>query len=226
MKKELEIVIGDSWHPRALPYFAMLLMALMLITNVLNLKFINFFGLSIIGSQISFALSLILADIMTEVYGYRRVRRLLWAGISCLVLYAIFVQVVVLLPPAASFAGNAAFVKVFANAPRIVVASIASYFLTELTNSSIMSSLKVRFHSKYFYGRALGSTAVAQAVDVVVFYTIAFAGVLPLSLILSAGTFSWVAVIVCEILVLPLTKKLSHVLKHYEGVEHYDQAPR
>ncbi|MES2225462.1 MAG: queuosine precursor transporter [Patescibacteria group bacterium] len=226
MKKELTLAIGDSWHPRALPYLAMILMAMMLITNVLNLKFINFFGLSIIGSEIIYVFSLILSDIMTEVYGYRRVRRLLWAGLSCLVLYAVFVQAVVLLAPAHGYTSNAAFVTVFAQAPRIVVASIAAYFVTELANSLVMSRMKVRFRSKYFYARALGSTMVAQAANGVVFFGIAFTGVMPLNLIVSACVFSWVAVIVCETLILPITKRLAYLLKHYEGVEHYDQAPQ
>lgn len=226
MKKELKIVIGDSWYPRALPYLGMLLMALMLITNILNLKFIDFFGISIIGSQLSFAFSLILADILTEVYGYRRVRRLLWAGLACLVLYALFVQIVVVLPPALNYTGNEAFVSVFAQAPRIVVASILAYFVTELTNSFIMSRLKVRLQGKHFYGRALFSTVGAQGIDVVVFYSVAFAGVLPLSLLVSAALFSWVAVVVCEILILPLTKEFALRLKQYEGVEHFDSAPQ
>lgn len=225
MKKELEIAIGDSWNPRALPYFAMLLMSLMLITNILNLKFVSVFGFSVIGSLITYALSLILADIMTEVYGYRRVRRLLWAGLACLVLYAVFVQAVVMLPPASDYLGNGAFMAVFAQAPRIVVASIIAYFVTERTNSFIMSHLKVRFRSKYFYGRALGSTAVAQVVNIISFFGIAFAGVMPLPLIVSAGVFSWIAVLGCEIVIAPLTKQLADLLKQYEGVEHYDSAP-
>lgn len=225
MKKELRIAIGDTWEPRALPYFAMLLMALMLITNVLNLKFVTVFGFSVIASLITYALSLVLADIMTEVYGYRRVRRLLWVGLACLVLYALFVQAAVLLPPASDYAGNSAFVSVFAQAPRIVVASIIAYFVTELANSIVMSRLKIRLRAKFFYGRALASTAIAQAINVAAFFGIAFAGVMPLSLIISVSVFSWIAVLGCEVLVLPITKKFAHAVKQYEGVEHYDDAP-
>lgn len=221
----IKIAIGDTWQPRALPYFAMIMMALMLITNVLNLKFVDFFGISIIASQISYVLSLILADVLSEVYGYRRVRRLLWVGLGCLVLYAVFVQIAVLLPPALGYEGNASFMNVFAQAPRIVVASIAAYFVTELTNSFIMSRLKVRLRARYFYGRALFSTAVAQVINAATFFTIAFAGVLPLAVIVSASAVSWVAVLLCETVILPITKQVTVRVKRFEQVEHYDEDP-
>jgi uncharacterized integral membrane protein (TIGR00697 family) len=224
--KELTVAIGDTWQPKALAYFAMPMMALMLITEVLNLKFIDFFGISIIGSQISYVLSLITADILAEVYGYRRVRRLLWVGLAGLVAYALFVELAVVLPPAAGYANNPSFVALFSQVPRITSAGIIAYFVTELTNSYVMSRLKVYFTARYFYGRALTSVAIAQVVNVCAFYGIAFIGVLPLGVMLSAGAVSWVAVMLCETVVLPLTKRLARFVKEYEGVEHYDAAPR
>lgn len=223
--KDLSVRIGDTWQPKALPYFAMLMMALMLITNILNLKFIAFFGLSVIASQISYVFSLILADVLAEVYGYRRVRKLLYMGLGCLVLYAVFVQAAVALPPAADFPNDDAFRQIFFAAPRVVGASIAAYFATELVNSFIMSRLKVRLNARFFYLRAFAAVGVAQIVNGAVFWSVAFGGILSLHLILSAAAFSWVAVMVCEIVVLPLTKRLATILKRYEGVEHFDSQP-
>ncbi len=223
--KQLAVAVGDTWQPKALPYLAMALMASMLITEVLNLKFVEVFGISVIGSQISFVISLVLADVLTEVYGYRRVRRLLWAGLACLVVYAAFVQVTVELPPAAGYANNDAFRALFSQSPRIVFASLLAYFVTERTNSYIMSRLKVHYHARFFYGRAVMSVGIAQLVDVGVFYGIAFAGVMPLSGILSASMVSWVAVMACELCVLPITKRFARRLKEHEGVEHYDFQP-
>ena len=225
MTGELSVKVGDTWHPRALPYFAMLMMALMLVTNILNLKFVSFFGVSIIASQISYVLSLILADILAEVYGYRRVRRLLYVGLACLVLYAVFIQVAVWLPPAADYANDPAFRAVFWQTPRVVGASIAAYFVTELVNSYIMSNLKVRLRGRYFYMRATAAVGVAQIVNGVTFWTIAFAGTLSLGLIVSAAAFSWVVVMACEVVVLPLTRRLAVAVKRYEGVEHFDAEP-
>jgi uncharacterized integral membrane protein (TIGR00697 family) len=223
--ENLRVAIGDTWQPRALPYLSMVMMALMLITNVLNLKFINFFGFSIISSQISYVLSLILADILAEVYGYRRVRKLLYVGLCCLVLYAGFVQFAVWLPPAKDFSGNQAFHDVFWQAPRVVAASVAAYFVTELVNSFVMSRLKVRLRARFFYLRAIAAVGTAQVVNGATFWTIAFAGTLPLRLILSAASFAWAVVMICELIVLPVTRQLALAVKRYEGVEHFDAAP-
>ena len=225
MANNLRVEVGDTWHPKALPYLAMIMMALMLITNMLNLKFFNFFGFSVIASQISYVLSLILADVLAEVYGYRRVRRLLYVGLACLVMYAAFVQIAVILPPALDYANDAAFSQIFWQAPRVVAASIAAYFATELVNSFIMSHLKVRLRARFFYLRAVAAVGVAQVVNGAVFWTVAFGGVLSMRLILSAAAFSWIAVMVCELVVLPFTKRLAVWLKRYEGVEHYDNEP-
>ena len=203
----------------------MMMMSLMLITNILNLKFISFFGLSVIASQISYVLSLIIADIMAEVYGYRRVRRLLWVGLGCLVAFAGFVQLAVVLPPAAGYTNNAAFRSVFAATPRLVAASILAYFVTELTNSFIMSRLKIALNARRFYLRALAAVGVAQVVNGTVFYVTAYGGQMPVSTIVSAASFSWAAVMICEVAVLPLTKRLAVFVKRYEGVEHFDSAP-
>ncbi len=201
------------------------MMALMLITNVLNLKFINVFGFSVIASQLSYVLSLIIADVMAEVYGYRRVRRLLYVGLGCLILYAVFLQAAVQLPPAPGYTSNTAFRVIFSATPRIVGASIAAYFVTELTNSYLMSRLKIKLHARHFYWRAATAVAIAQIVNGATFFTLAYGGILPLMTILSAGVFSWTVVMICEFLILPVTKQLATAVKRYEGIEHFDSAP-
>ncbi len=225
MGDPLTVVIGDGWRPRLLVYFAMAILALMLTSNVLNLKFIDVAGVSIIGSQAVYVLSLITADIMAEVYGYRRVRRVLYMSLACLTAYAVALQLVVAAPPAHGFSTDRAFRTVFAQSPRIAVASVAGYFVTELVNSLVMSRLKVRLAGAFFYGRALLSVGTAQIVNAVTFFGVAFAGVMPLSALASAGAVSWLTVMGCEVCVLPLTKRLAWAVKRYEGVEHYDAAP-
>jgi queuosine precursor transporter len=223
---QLTVAIGDTWQPKLMVYFGMAMMALMLITNVLNLKFVDVHGITVIASQITYVLSLVLADVMAEVYGYRRVRRLLYVGLGCLTLYAVCLQIAVALPPAQDYTGDAAFKAVFAQTPRIVTASLAAYFVTELTNSFIMSRLKVRFVARHFYGRAVTSVGLAQIVNGVTFYGIAFAGTMSTALILSAGAVSWAIVMLCEVLVLPLTRQLAVVVKQHEGIEHFDLPPQ
>jgi uncharacterized integral membrane protein (TIGR00697 family) len=225
MTAQLKVAVGDSWHPRLLPYFAVVMVALMLITNVLNLKFVDVMGISVIGSQIVYIFSLILADIMAEVYGYRRVRRVLYVSLGCLILYAVSVQIVVELPPAQDFAKDSEFRAVFAQSPRIAFASILAYFVTELVNSFVMSKLKVRTRARFFYARATAAVGLAQIVNAVTFFSVAFGGVMSLWTIFSAGAVSWVIVMLCEIVVLPATKQIATRVKHYEGIEHFDSAP-
>jgi uncharacterized integral membrane protein (TIGR00697 family) len=225
MNRPLVIAVGDSWQPKLLPYFAVAMVALMLVTNVLNLKFIDIGGVSVIGSQLIYTFSLILADVMAEVYGYKRVRRLLYMNLACIVFYVVAVQIVVMAPPARDYTGDAAFRAVFAQTPRIAVASIIAYFVTELVNSFIMSRLKVLLSARYFYGRATVSVAIAQIINAIAFFGLAFAGVLPLRAIVSAAAISWLTVILCEVVILPLTKRLAGLVKQHEGVEHYDAPP-
>jgi uncharacterized integral membrane protein (TIGR00697 family) len=170
-------------------------------------------------------MSAILADIMSEVYGYRRVKRLLYMSLACIILYAISVNIVVYLPPAHDYSNNDHFRAIFAQTPRIAFASIAAYFVTELVNSFVMSRLKVRLSAKYFYGRATVSVGLAQIVNAVSFFGIAFIGIMPVHVIASAGGISWLTVMLCELIVLPVTKQIAFVVKQYEGVEHYDAPP-
>jgi uncharacterized integral membrane protein (TIGR00697 family) len=222
---KLRIEIGDNWQPQYLAYFGMSLVGLMLTTSVLNLKFIDVLGVTLIGSELTHIFSLILADVMAEVYGYRRVRRILYMSIVILALYALAVQIMVALPPAASYTHNAEYSTVLSATPRIVIASILSYLVAELINSYIMSRLKVALTARHFYGRALLSVGSAQAVNGAMFFGIAYCGNMPLGAILSAATASWFMVIGTELLILPLTKKLSDRFKSLEGVEHFDSQP-
>lgn len=223
--QKLQVQIGGDWQPKYLSYFGMALVGLMLTTNLLNLKFVEFFGITVIGSELTHIFSLIIADIMAEVYGYRRVRRILYASITILTLYAIAVQVMVALPPAPSYENNAAYVAVLAATPRVVIASITSYLVAELINSFIMSGLKVHFAARFFYGRAILSVGAAQAINGALFFCIAFGGIMPISAILSAAWFSWAMMMGTEILILPLTKVFADKFKNLEGVEYYDEAP-
>ena len=88
-----------------------------------------------------------------------------------------------------------------------------------------MSGLKVRLRARYFYGRATAAVGIAQVVNVATFFGIAFAGVMPMSAILSAGAVAWVITMVCQIVVLPATKQVANAVKRHEGVEHFDSEP-
>jgi queuosine precursor transporter len=225
LKANLQIQIGDAWQPKYLGHFGMVLVGLMLTTSVLNLKFVDVFGATVIGSELTHVFSLILADVMAEVYGYRRVRKILYLSVTIMALYAAAVQVMVVMPPAPSYTNNAAYGAVLGATPRIVTASLVSYLVAELINSFIMSRLKVKYTARFFYGRAIASVGSAQLINGALFFGMAFLGVMPLPAIVSAAGFSWLIVMGTEIVILPLTKKLADRFKLLEGVEHYDEQP-
>jgi uncharacterized integral membrane protein (TIGR00697 family) len=225
MKPDLKIIVGEDWQPKLLPYFAMALMGMMLITNVLNLKFIDIGGFSLLSSYLTYILTLVLTDVMAEVYGYRRVKRLLLVGLGMLVFYGVIIHVVALWPPAEGYPNNQAFVTLFAQAPHLVLASITAFFVVEVINSFIMSRLKARYRARYFYGRALFAVGLAQAADAVTFFGIAYAGTMPLPLLLRTMAAGWPLVVACETVVLPLTKRLAIFVRDYEGVQYYDRVP-
>lgn len=224
-KSSLPVAIGETWQPKLLPYLAVIVTGLIFITNILNLKFIDVFGYSVIAASALYTLSLIVGDIMTEVYGYRRTRKVLYAAFAMLGLYAVAIQLAVIAPPAASYANNAAFTAVFGSAPKLVALSLAAYLASELINSFIMSRLKIKFRARYFHARAVCSTVLANIVANIIFFGLGFIGVMPLSAMISASIASLAMTFVGEVIVVFFTGKIVKRIKAYEGVEHFDAQP-
>ena len=118
-----------------------------------------------------------IGDVLTEVYGYARARRCIWAGFCALLFMAFMAWVVVALPPAASWTGQAAYEQVFGQVPRIVFASIIAFWAGEFVNSYVLARMKVWTKGRHLWTRTIGSTLVGQGVDSLIFYPLAFYGV-------------------------------------------------
>lgn len=226
VESEVTILRQDKkWQPRYLHLLAPVLMMTMLVNQFLNVKTIDVFGMSMVASIITYPLSLIVCDILTEVYGYRRVRQLIWV---CLIFYAAnvaFVQMAVALPPAAEFKYNEGYVALFGQLPRIALGGVIGYLTGELINSWTLSKLKVKDAGRkgfFFYKRALVSTLLSQTVNCVLFMVIGFAGVLSWGAIINSAVISVVIILGYEALVLPLTHKLAETLKKMEGVDYFE----
>lgn len=169
-----------------------------------------------------FPLSYVIGDVLTEVYGYARARRVIWAGFAALVFMAVMSFVVVALPPADSWTGQEAYEQVFGQVPRIVLASITAFWAGEFVNSYVMAKMKVWTRGEKLWTRTIGSTVVGQGVDSLLFYPIAFLGVWETSDVVLVMVTNWALKVGWEAVLTPVTYRVVALLKKREGVEIFD----
>jgi queuosine precursor transporter len=174
------------------------------------------------GDILIFAFSYIFGDILTEVYGYARSRRVIWTGFAALLFMALIYTLVGLLPGGANWDGQEAYARILGQAPRIVLGSIVAFFCGEFCNSFVLARLKVLTRGRWLWTRTIGSTVVGQTIDTTLFAFIAFAGVLPIADIWAIIAFGIVSKVLYETLATPLTYAIVGWLKRAEGVDHYD----
>ncbi|MDP8916851.1 MAG: queuosine precursor transporter [Pseudomonadota bacterium] len=171
-----------------------------------------------------FPLSYVIGDVLTEVYGYARARRCIWVGTAALLFMAGMSLVVVALPPAPGWAGQAAYEQVFGQVPRIVGASIAAFWAGEFVNAFVLARLKVRTAGRHLWARTIGSTVAGQGVDSAIFYPLAFAGVWETETLVQVIAVQWALKVGWEALLTPATYKVVGALKRREGVDVFDMA--
>jgi hypothetical protein len=170
-----------------------------------------------------FPVSYILGDVLTEVYGYARARRVVWAGFGASIFIAFMSWVIVALPPAPRFENQAALETVFGQVPRIFAASIVAFWAGEFANAMVMARMKVWTRGRHLWARTIGSTMVGQGVDSLIFYPLAFYGVFADELVLNIMIAAWVSKVVWEALLTPFTYRVVAWLKRSEGVDVYDR---
>ena len=171
-----------------------------------------------------FPVSYVLGDILTEVYGYAHARRCIWAGFAALLFMAFMAYVVVALPPAADWQGQAAYEQVFEQVPRIVLASIAAFWAGEFANSYVLARMKVWTKGRHLWTRTIGSTVIGQGIDSLIFYPLAFYGVWEAETLLQVLVIQFALKVAWEVLLTPVTYALVNWLKRREGVDVYDTA--
>jgi uncharacterized integral membrane protein (TIGR00697 family) len=169
-----------------------------------------------------FPLSYVLGDVLTEVYGYARARRVVWVGFAASVFAAGMAAVVVAMPPAADWQGQEALAAVMGQAPRIFAASILAFWAGEFTNAFVLARMKVWTGGKMLWTRTIGSTAVGQGVDTLIFYPLAFFGLWETSLILTVMLTNYLLKVGWEAALTPVTYKVVGAIKSAEGLDVYD----
>ena len=202
---------------------AALFVTCLVISNVIAVKLVMVQGLVLPAGIVVFPLSYLLADVLTEVYGYRAARRVIWLGFFCNLLAVIAIWVGGLLPAAPFWDGTSAYERILGATPRILAASFAAYLVGEFANTMIMSRLKLAMAGRHLWARAIASTLIGQGLDSAIFITIAFWGLMPFPILLGAVVTQWLVKSAYEALATPLTYAMVGFLKRREGIDTYDR---
>lgn len=170
-----------------------------------------------------FPLSYLFGDILTEVYGYARSRRVIWAGFGGLIFAAFMSWVVVNMPPAAGWKGQEAYEMIFGNTPRIVMASLFAFWGGEFTNSFVLAKMKLLTKGRWLWSRTIGSTIAGEAVDSIIFYPLAFLGVWSSAQVIEVMISNYLLKVGWEALATPVTYRIVNFLKRAESEDYYDR---
>jgi uncharacterized integral membrane protein (TIGR00697 family) len=194
--------------------------------NITAVKLVGVSGLVLPAAVIIFPISYIFGDVLTEVYGYRQARQVIWLGFFCNLIAVVAIWVGQVLPSASFWDGQAAYERILGYTPRLLIASFLAYLVGEFANSFVLAKMKIATGGRWLWTRTIGSTLVGQGLDSLVFITLAFVGTIPLAGLASAIVTQWLAKSVYEAAVTPLTYGVVNFLKRRERMDVYDYDTR
>ncbi len=204
-------------------YIGILFVAVLMISNTVAVKLVQIGPFVFAGAIFIFPISYIFGDILTEVYGYRASRKIIWSGFVALVFMSFCYYLVQILPAPIFWQNQGAYQLILGAVPRIVLGSIIAYFVGEFSNSYVLSKMKIWSNGKRLWMRTVGSTVVGEGVDSVIFGIIAFAGVIPFSGLAILILSGYLAKVAYEIILTPVTYLIVNKLKRAEGIDVYDR---
>ncbi|MCB9357785.1 MAG: queuosine precursor transporter [Calditrichaeota bacterium] len=224
-----DLITLPSHLPKGLRYYDLiggLFVAVLLISNIAATKLVGFGIFPFDGGTFLFPLSYIFGDVLTEVYGFARARRIIWMGFAANILAALTFATVAAMPPASIWPNQDAFVAILGFVPRIVLASLVAYLCGEFTNSVILAKMKVAMKGRVLWARTITSTLAGQAVDTGIFVVIAFLGIVPARELWLMIAFNYVFKCGVEIVLTPVTYAVVGFLKRREQVDVFDSNTR
>ena len=196
--------------------------SVLLISNVASAKIVDFGWFTFDGGTLLFPLSYIFGDILTEVYGYKQSRRVIWLGFFSAFMMSLIFIIVGKLPSAPGWNNQAAYDAILGLTPRLVIASLIAYASGEFSNSYILAKMKILTKGKMLWTRTIGSTIVGEFVDSILFIIIAFFGILPNSLLITLIISNYIFKTSIEVIFTPITYKVVNFLKKKENEDYYD----
>lgn len=211
---------------RSYRYYDMVMAAFVTVLLCSNLigaaKVCTVAGYTFGAGVLFFPLSYIFGDILTEVYGFARARRVVWAGLTAQVFASVMTVVVLGLPPSGDWPHQAAYETALGSTPRIVFASLLAYFCGEFMNSMVLAKLKIRTEGRHLWLRTIGSTVVGEGVDSLIFYPAAFLGIWDTSLVVTVMCTNYALKVGWEVLLTPVTYRVVAWLKRIEDEDFFD----
>ena len=217
---------GDAAR-RVYKYYDLVMAAfitVLLCSNLIGVgKVCQIGGYSVGAGVFFFPVSYIFGDILTEVYGYARTRRVIWAGFAALIFASVMSWAVIALPPAPDWPHQAAYALVYGSTPRIVAASLAAFWAGDFVNSFVLAKMKLKTGGRFLWLRTIGSTIVGQGLDSLIFYPLAFWGVWPPQLVVAVMVSNFFVKVGVETLMTPVTYLVVGFLKRAEQEDFYDR---
>ena len=202
---------------------AALFVTSLIVSNIIAVKVIDVAGMILPAAIIIFPISYILGDVLTEVYGFARARQVIWLGFLCNLFAVIAIFGGGLLPAAGFWPGQDAYDMILGAVPRILAASFVAYLVGEFVNAYVLARLKVAMEGRHLWVRTIGSTLAGQLLDSAIFITIAFAGIMPVEILLGAIVTQWLVKSAYEALATPLTYAVVGFLKRADDMDVYDR---
>ncbi len=220
------MVLEQKMSTKIYKYFdavAVLFVTALLTANIIAVKLIDIRGLILPAAVIIFPISYIVGDVLTEVYGYRLARRVIWLGFAGNLLMVVAIWIGGRLPSAPFWQGQEAYNTILGFTPRLLVASFIAYLVGEFLNSFVLAKMKIATAGRWLWSRTIGSTLVGQLADSSIFISLAFLGVLPGPQLVKLIIAQWLFKSIYEALATPLTYLVVNTLKQLEGVDVYDR---
>jgi len=214
---------GARRHFRYFDYLMAAFVAILLLSNLIGAsKLATVNGFTFGAGILFFPLSYVIGDVLTEVYGYANARRCVWMGFGALIFMAFMSYVVVAMPPASGWDGQAAYESVFGSTWRIVAASILAFWAGEFVNSFVLAKMKIWSGGRHLWMRTIGSTLFGQGIDSLIFYPVAFLGIWSTDQVITVMLSNWLLKVLWEALLTPVTYAVVGWFKAREGVDVYD----
>jgi len=193
-----------------------------LVSDVTAGKIIQLGFFTVSATVLYFPVTYILADILTEVYGYEKARSVVWMVLLSSVLAGIIYSLVVFLPPAMGFDANDAFTRVLGQVPRILVGGWIAVWVGGILNDYTLAKMKIWTKGKHLWARTIGSTIVGEGANTLLFYVLALYSVIPTNLLITSILSGWFLKVAVEAVMTPMTYSVVNKLKKIEGVDHFD----
>ncbi len=205
----------------------------LIISNIIAVKLVQVFGLTLPAAVVLFPIAYIFGDVLTEVYGYRQARKVIWTGFFCNLLAVIAIWIAGALPAASFWTAGVyqspaeaqrAYQAILGFTPRLLAASFIAYLVGEFLNSFVLAKLKLTTNGRFLWIRTISSTIVGQGADSAIFITASFLGILPTAGLVSAILSQWLFKVAYETIATPLTYLVVNALKRAESEDYFDRA--